>query len=327
MGLALGALVLPVAALAQTTGCSDLSALQVWAGYLSWMGFIKVLGAAIFAAGVLFFTWGLLVEFIESMQVLLEALAYLVSAALIFSGYWVSHEYLTWTVFIGCVLFMGSVFLSLFVHKIKDDDPKPLAALFALVWGAVAIYYSMPEVGTLTMLAIMTLLGFTVVVGRLSYGFGWHDHSSIASGTTAALIILAAFVVQKLIAPSAPALVQVFSSAAFWTGSIVAFTGLLILSSKLYAKEGTWLLMQGIAVAIYLLAIGAGMTLHINPLAGAAGVFLILFLVAKPLEIQEGGRMGFGLALIASSAVLFGAWWLAMQHLEMTKQYFTTVLG
>ena len=225
IGSLLSVLILSAAARAQTMECSDLSTLQIWAGYLSWIGFFKVLGAAIFAAGVLFFTGGAIVRLIYHMRLLLEVVAYLVSAALIGSGYWVSHEYLTWTVFIGCLLFMGSVFLTLYVHKIKGDDPKSLAAIFTVVWGAVAIYYNMPEVGTLTMLAIMTLLGFTVIVDRLSYGLGWHEKASIPPGTTAALIILAVFVLQKLFASAPPAYVQVFSIGAFWTGSIVAFTG------------------------------------------------------------------------------------------------------
>ena len=327
IGLVLGVSMLPIAALAQTAGCSDLSTLQIWAGYLSWIGFFKVLGASIFAAGVLFFAGGAIVKLIYHMRLLLEVVAYLASAALIGSGYWVSHEYLTWTVFIGCLLFMGSVFLTLYIHEIKGDDPKGLAAIFAIIWGAVAIYYEMPEVGTLTMLAVMTLLGFTVVVDRLSYGFGWHEEASIPPGTTAALIILVAFVLQKLLAPTAPAFVQVFASGAFWSGSIVAFTGLLILSSKWYAERGTYFPMQIIAIMIYLAGIAAGMILHINPLAGAAGVFLVLYLAVKPMEVPESGLMGFGLALMTSGGIMFGAWWFAMQHLDITKQYLTTTLG
>ena len=186
-GADLRGVLLPVAALAQTTGCAELDTLQIWAGYLSWIGFFKVLGATIFAFGVLFFAGGAIVKLIYHMRLLLEVVAYLASAALIGSGFWVPPEYLTWTVFIGCLLFMGSVFLTLYVHNIKGDDPKSLAAIFTVVWGAVAIYYNMPEVGTLTMLAIMTLLGFTVVVDRLSYGFGWHDKASIPAGNDCCL--------------------------------------------------------------------------------------------------------------------------------------------
>ena len=37
--------------------------------------------------------------------------------------------------------------------------------------------------------------------------------------------------------------------------------------------------------------------------------------------------MAFGLALMASGGIMFGAWWFAMQHLEITRQYLTTALG
>ena len=56
------------------------------------------------------------------------------------------------------------------------------------------------------------------------------------------------------------------------------------MSSKWYTDEGTYFPKQVITVMIYLIGIAAGMALHINPLAGAAGVFLILYLAAKPIR-------------------------------------------
>lgn len=326
--LLLAAFVLAGSAYAQTADCPDLNALQRWAGYLSWLGFFKGLGVVIFGAGVLFFFGGIIVDLVYHLRQLLEVIAYGASAALIASGYWVSADYLTWTVLLGCIIFMGSIFLTIFIHDFKGDDPKPVAAILMVVWGAVAIYYNMTEVGILATLALMTLLGFSVIVGPLSYSFGWNDESAMPSGTAAALMVLGAFLAQKAFFPNAPAYVQVFAPGAFWAGTIVAFTGLLIMSSRFYRRfDGGYFPMQIITVAIYLAGIATGMILNINPLAGAAGVFLTLYLAAKPMEVPKKSLAGFGLALMCSGAIMFGAGWFAMQNLDKVKPYLTTTIG
>jgi hypothetical protein len=324
----LGTFVCSDAAVGQTVDCPDLNALQRWAGYLSWLGFFKGLGAVIFAAGVLFVMWGSILKIIYHFRLLIEVLAYVASVVLIAGGYWVSSDYLTWTVFIGCILFMGSIFLTIFIHEIKGNDPKPIAAILMVVWGTVAIYYNMTEVGILTTLALMTLLGFSVIVSPLSYSFGWHDESAMPSGTAAALMVLGAFIVQKGLFPNAPAYVQVFAPGAFWAGTIVAFTGLLVMSCKFYRGfDGGYFPMQVITIALYLAGIAAGMILNINPLAGTAGAFLVLYMAAKPMEVPGKGLTGFGFALMCSGMIMFGAWWFAMQNLDKVKPYLTTTIG
>jgi hypothetical protein len=310
----------------QLANCPELNTLQIWAGYLSWLGFLKGLGAALIATGIIFLTHGFIKDFVLKAKYLLEILAYVVTFSLIAGGMFVSPEYLTWTVFLGSILFAPSVFLTIALHELKGANPKPLAALFMVVWGAIAIYYNLAEVGILSVLALMSLLGFSVVAGRLSYGFGWQDEAIIPKGTTAALLILAIFILQRIFLPAAPDFIQVFSTGEFWVGSIVAFTGLLILSNKGYCNEHNYFPMQIITVVLYLFGVGIGMILHINPLAGISGTFLVLYLAAKPLEFTQKTIAGYGAALIVSGGILFGMWWLAMQHLDVTKQYITTIL-
>lgn len=312
-------------AFAQTT-CPDLTTLQVWAGYLSWLGLFKVLGALVFAGGVFVLFGDIILRVLFSAKVLIEAAGYALSVALIAGGSWVQPEYLTWTVFLGCILFMGTVFLTLTIHEIKGDDPKLLAALFMAVWGAVAVYYNLPEVGVLAILALMTLLGFTVIIGRLSYGFGWDDDKQVAPGTTGALLVVAAYIAEKVFMKNAPAYVTVFETGAFYAATIVGFTGLLILSSRWWTKGAHYVVMQMVTIAIYLAALAIGMTFNINPLAGTAGTLLVFYLAAKPLEVPKHSIAGFGLALMASGAIMFGAWYLAMQKLDIVKQYLTAAL-
>ncbi len=313
--------------LAATADCAGLTALQRWAGYLSWLGFFKGLGTVVLAAGFIFMTWGILAQVIFRMKVLLEALAYIVSISLIAAGAWIAPDYQTWAVVTGCIMLAGSVEATLMIHNIKGNDPKGLIALFMAIWAAVAIYYNMSEVGILAMLALVGLLGFTTLVGRMSYAFGFEDERSVLSGTIAALLVLSAFVVIEIFSHTTPDAVSVFKLGAFWIGSFVGFLGLLILSNRYYSDStGSYGLMQVVTVLFLLGFAAIGMTFNINALAGMAGTFLVFYLAAKPMEVPFHGRIGFGVMLIMTGGIIFGAYWLAMRNLAVTEQYLTVTL-
>ncbi|MEX0918152.1 MAG: hypothetical protein WDZ93_03275 [Candidatus Paceibacterota bacterium] len=319
-----GIVLLGTPALAQE--CADLTTLQRLAGYVTFMNVVKFLGATLFAAGLLFLLRSIIVEIVYHARVLIEMIGYIASLALIASGYWVNQDHLTWTVFTGCILFAGTVFATLWIHNIKGTDPKPLAALFMVVWGAVAVFYNMPEVGFLSALALMTILGFSVVVGKLSYGFGFADKAAVPTGTTGALLLLLAFVGVHLLGPDAPAAITVFKPGVFWVSSFVAFVGLLIMSSNFYSSDERYMVMQFFALVIYFGLMAIGLVAAINPLAGMAGTFLVLYLAAKPIEVPRDSYAIFGVMLMLSGGILYGAWWYASQHTTLIQQYLTTQL-
>lgn len=175
--------------------CADLNTLQVWAGYLSWLGFFKTLAVCILVAGAVFLCWGILTKLVHRMRLLLEACGYVLSLGLIASGGRVPDEYLVWTVFAGCLLLLATVCATILIHDIAHKDlPRTLAAGFAVIWGAVAVWYGMTEVGFLAMLALMNLLGFQFGVGPFSYWFGFRKDKVVPAATYAAFTILAAFV-------------------------------------------------------------------------------------------------------------------------------------
>src|SRR5438132_6338571 len=107
----LASLALVGSAYAQTA-CPELTLPQVWVGYLSWLGFFKGLGAVVIGVGVMFFFGGLIVQLAYHMRHLLNVAGYAASLALVFSGQWVSPDYLGWTVLVGCLVFMASVFMT-----------------------------------------------------------------------------------------------------------------------------------------------------------------------------------------------------------------------
>ena len=107
----------------------------------------------------------------------------------------------------------------------------------------------------------------------------------------------------------------------------MAFTGLLILSNKGYCNKHNYFPMQ-IHNRIRVLARSShgNDTAISTPWPEISGTFLVLYLAAKPLEFTQKTIAGFGVALIVSGGIIFGMWWLAMQHLDVTKQYITTIL-
>ncbi len=287
---------------------------------------MKIFGATIGALGFLFLFGGVLAQIVYHARVLIEVLGYIASVALIGAGYWVGPEYLTWTVFFGCILFAGTVFATLWIHEIKGDDPKPLAALFMVVWGAVAVYYSMTEVGFLAIMALMTVLGFSIVVTQLTYSFGFEKESMIPQATMTALILLAAFVVIHIWVPNAPAALAVFKPGAFWVASFVSFTGLLIMASRYYSKESQYFMMQIVTVIVYAAALSIALIANINPLAGMAGTFLVFYLAEKLTDVPVEGAVGMGVRLILIGGLLYGAWWYASSHGDMVQQFLTAQL-
>jgi hypothetical protein len=81
--------------------------------------------------------------------------------------------------------------------------------------------------------------------------------------------------------------------------------------------------MQAVTIAACLGGVAEGMILGINPLAGMAGTFLVLYMAAKPLEVPQKSVMGLGCALMVSGGIMFGMWWLATNNLDLVKPYIT----
>jgi hypothetical protein len=80
--------------------CPDLTMVQRWAGYLSWMGLLKTMGAAACGVGVIYIFWGaiswLLANLFTALREVLDVLAHIVSFALIAAGTQFSEQYRLW---------------------------------------------------------------------------------------------------------------------------------------------------------------------------------------------------------------------------------------
>jgi hypothetical protein len=163
------------------------------------------------------------------------------------------------------------------------------------------------------------------MVTPLCYAIGFRKDSMIVQGTISALMILTFYAAQQVLVPDASAFIRVFAPGSFWLGSLVAFTGLLIMSNKwfLEGKELSYGWMQLIATTVFFAGVAYGMIFGVSSLAGIAGTFLVLFFVEKLLEVPADGMIGFGFKLMMVGGFLSGVWWFAMQNEEMIMKYLT----
>lgn len=318
--------------LAADVVCPEMNALQRWAGYLSWMGFLKIMGVVALASGFVIFFYGFLKlawdTLWDMIRDIADVLVYIVSFALLIAGAWTPAEYQLWPVLGGCILFGASVQFTIWLRKIKGDSPVGVFGLYTLVWGAVAIYYGMPEVAFMAVGAFVGLLGFSVVVTPLCYSFGFKREEDIAATTAAAIMMLAAYVAAYIFYPDAIQAIKVFETGVFWLGSFVGFIGLLILSNEWYvaSKKTSYAWIQFVTLSCYIAGVAIGMTFNINALAGMAGTFLVFYVAAKLIEIKTASAMGFGLKVMLIGGLFSGVWFIASQHQDVIKTYLTTTL-
>jgi hypothetical protein len=319
-------------AYAAEENCPDLTTLQRWAGYLDWTNFLYALGIVMVTIGVIFFTHGFIKWAWDTVWFFIrgfvDVIAFAVSIGLVVYGSWVPEEYRLTPVMSGSILFAASIMLMVWLRKIETESPTGFFALLTIVWGAIAIYYNMSEIGFLAVAALMGVLGFSVAVNPLCYSFGFKDEKSVDAGTAAALMILATYVIAKIFYPNMPQAMAVFAPGTFWLGSLVGYIGLLILSNKWFveAMDGNYAWMQIVTISFCIAGIALGMTFGINPLAGIAGTIGVLYFAAKLIEIPTEDSMLFGMKLILIGGFFYGAWFVAKSNEALIKTYITSTL-
>lgn len=317
----------PVFADTAVGNCPELNAAQKFFGYVTMWGFIQFLAIVIFSISVMALFGNAIKKVIAKTRVILEIASYLVASFLLIGSYWfVTPEYQSWTVSIGALVFMAAVFGSIWIHQIKGDDPKPLATLFMVVWGIAAIVYNLPFVGGLSVMALMTLLGFSVFITHASYAFGYQNESDVASGTLASLFVLAAGIFTKLVVPDTIDAVAAFHPGIFWVSSFVGFLGLLIISDRYYCehvKLSYWP-MQFLAFGIMFVAAGIGFAYDITPLGGMAGTFLMFYLASKPIDFKPKDVVEVSIVGMVSSGILAALWYVGTTYQDAVLRFLNT---
>lgn len=327
-------LFIPTLAYATDNACPELSTLQVVAGYVTLMGIAKVAGIVMVTGGILMAVGGFLrkiwAKLWAAIRHIADIIAYLVSFALIAAGSFAGTDHQLLLVLGGSICFGASVLFTLTLREAQldlNDLETITSGTLTVVWGAVAVFYGSTAVGFLAVLALMGLLGFSVIVSPLCYSFGFRKESAIASGTAAALLLVAFYIANVLSPAKLPALFDVFKWGVFWAGSFVGFSGLLILSNKWYVKhaQASYSWIQFVTMLCYGIGLIAGILLGINSLAGMAGTFFVFYIAAKLIEIEAGSLTGYGVIVALAGGFLYTVWLYGHDNAPVLK-YLTTAL-
>lgn len=249
-----------------------------------------------------------------------EAILYVVCISAIAAGRLMPVEYALAPVLPGCLGLLGCFYFSKVLHRFQPEGW--MAWIFVLVWGGAALFYHNSTLGFFTVAAALTGLGFFagMVPGVVHLGF--RNSSVIPRTTFAAGGMLVAHVALHC-SGEEPALLTPFRAGMGFLGAFVYLLGLLILSSKHYARQGwsveqrrlRYVAMQALTIVSSVAAIYFGSVFQVETLLGISGTFLYLFLLEKYYELPWRG-IGWAWALLGTGGLLYGFALFAQAHPE-----------
>lgn len=266
----------------------ELTWLQRAAGFVTFMNILWTLGIILGAVCFIFLFGRWVVTIFKDIPLgVYEVGFYGLGGGLVFWGTRLSVGYAEYVGFAGCLLFAGAAAFTATTH-FKGKNPAGLMALVSVAWGAAALLFSSSLIGFFSVAALMSALGFSIVVMPGMYAIGFKDEEAIARGTIAAFIILTIFTGLRMAAVDTSRL-AVFETGGLFLGAFVSFLGLLIVSSKWYTKKN-YVFMQFLMVVLCVTALYAGSTWQISVLQKIGGTFLVLWMLEKVLEIAAESR-------------------------------------
>lgn len=251
-----------------------------------------------------------------------------------------------WLMFPASLSLIGCLYLTKFLHfvghgskmslfnvgenevavkgfKFSYSNFVSLACTF--VWGATAIYYGSELLGFMTVAALFSFLGFSVVLWPGCVGMGYEKDDYIPRTTAASFLILSGYVWYTIMAERLPMLATayaVFGSGAIFVGTFVYYISLLIISSKYYMpiSDRRYWSAQVLTIASGVAALYIGSVYDISLLQKVGGTLFFIYVLEKYYEIPWG-RIGYAWSLLGISG---GLYWLA-GFAAKNPQYF--ILG
>lgn len=314
-----------VPALAQAPTCPELTTLQYLVGFVTLtnilMVFAVVIGVGSFS--YLLFRWfsWLLEIFLHIPVQVYEVLGYTIAIGLMISGYWLSPTNEVWTSLVGSLFLAGMLMITGAIHNLSTNYERFFGTLF-IVWAVIALFYQNPYVGFIAIGALMGMLGFSAAVIPCGYIIGFRDDDALARATSAAFLILIAFVVLRVIGDTLP-YAHVFEQGALWLGGFVGYLGLLIASSRWWYERGTgeYIIMQVVTILLGITALAVGSVFGIPQLLGIGGTFFALYLIEKPFEIPVKSATTYATISLLVALVVGGCVWLAQNNMELVQPF------
>lgn len=295
--------------------CSELTALQKFAGFVTF-GNIMLTGGIVGAVG--FLVW--LLYLIDIPKTVYEIGGYAVSLGLVMYG---KDLHLgidpAFIAFAGCIGFGAMLMVSAALHDLEPNMTAYFSTL-TLAWAAVAVAYQSELVGFFAVGALFGTLGFIVRSYPFMTVIGFESEDALNRATGAAFVLLALFIGFRISGATA-SFIHLFSYGTYLIGSLVGFTGLLILAYEGYKDSGGYIARQIPIIVFGIAALFFGSVLAIPELQKIGGTFFGLYLLEKICDVPTNGKIGYAFKGLVISCIALGAGYLILSHQELFAPY------
>ncbi len=298
-----------------------------------WFSFVHILW--VMAGGLLVVSLGWLTRLylVRILAVIppsaYEGLIYLACVASMVGGRWFAPDLGAVIALPGCIGLIGGLYFTqtrhgerirAFFERRNWSAPVVVGLLLAGAWAPVAIAYESRLIGTMSVAALQSALGFSVLVAPLCVGIGFRSRDVIPRSMASAFVLLGAALTLEIQGVKHPT-VAVFLPGAIFLGTFVYFVGLLIVSSKLYPwpdkERSGYPAMQILTVVSGLTALAIGSVWEVGSLRGVGGSFFFLYVLEKFFELPWK-RAGWAWGSLCLALLLYGAAFVAREF----PQYF-----
>ncbi|HSD12782.1 MAG TPA: hypothetical protein VLC10_04450 [Patescibacteria group bacterium] len=289
---------------------AQLTALQRFAGLITFVNILWVIGIALGVICFAFLFGSYVVELVKLLVnvplAFYEVVFYAGSLGLAIWGRSLSPGVAPYVGLTGCLLFGAAVMFTAKAHKSLNLGGALVSATMCLAWSIAALSYGSSLLGFIAVAALMSAFGFSVLVMPLAYCIGFKDEASIGRATAAAFSILTAYVIVRALGAD-PSILRVFEGGALFLGSFVGYLGLLITSSRWYdGKSRNYVLFQFGTIAAGVAALFVGSYFGISELQKIGGTFFVLYLLEKIIEIPAKSARGYAAVGLVASLAIFG---------------------
>ncbi|MDO8600756.1 MAG: hypothetical protein Q7R73_04100 [bacterium] len=300
---------------AVASACPELTGLQKFAGLMTF-------GNIMLTAGILgsvgFLAW--LLYLVRIPAVVYEVCGYTVSLGLVLFAkripLGVDPAFIA---FAGCICFAAMILVSAALHNVKRDEAG-YCMMLAVTWAAVAVAYQSELIGFFAVAALFGALGFFVRSYPFMTVIGFEDRDALNRATGAAFVLLVGFISFR-ISGITNSYAQLFSYGTYLIGSLVGFTGLLILAYEGYGKHRGYISRQIPIIVGGIAALFFGSVLAIPELQKIGGTFFGLYLLEKICDVPTEGRVGFAFKGFVISCIALGAGYLILSHKDFFASY------
>ncbi len=218
-------------------------------------------------------------------------------------------------VFPCCLGLLASLYFSVYIHKWIDEKSESnnlfihnsIAFILLIIWGISAYYFQSILIGFITIMALYTILGFTIHLYPSIIFIGFRKDDVILLNIIVSFILLTTYIILKKTELLSISYVLPFAYGTLFIGSFSYYIGLLIYSNfyffKIpYGKE--YFLIQIITIISGILALWIGSIENIPLLRGIGGTFFVIYLLEKYYEINWS-KIGYVWSLLGLAIILY----------------------